>query len=123
MGLYSLVLSSCVADAAVPAMAAHVRPGELVVIAPFIDASDFRPGLISVDQGDAEDADVVRVTYSERADNVLKLTMHHYISTAGFRLQFGASSWLRVEALGRGFFLLELRDRNVMSTFLAPGAI
>lgn len=64
-------------------MAAHVRPGGLVVIEPFIDPTDFRPGHISVDQGEDGDARVVRVAYSERAGDVLKLTMHHYISTAG----------------------------------------
>jgi hypothetical protein len=69
--------------AAARSMAAHVRPGGLVVIEPFIDPSDFRPGHISVEQGDDEDARVVRVSYSERAGNVLKLTMHHYISAAG----------------------------------------
>ena len=70
--------------AAVQAMAAHVRPGGLIVIEPFIDPSDFRPGHISIEQA-ADDADprVVRVSYSERTGNVLKLTMHHYISTAG----------------------------------------
>jgi SAM-dependent methyltransferase len=69
--------------AAVQAMAAHVRPGGLVVIEPFIDPSDFRPGALSVEQGDDGDRRVVRVTYSERTGNVLKLTMHHYISAAG----------------------------------------
>ena len=69
--------------AAVRAMTAHVRPGGLVVIEPFIDPSDYRPGHISVERGDDEDAHVVRVTYSERKGNVLKLTMHHYISAAG----------------------------------------
>jgi SAM-dependent methyltransferase len=69
--------------AAVRAMTAHVRPGGLVVIEPFIDPSDYRPGHISVERGDAEGAHVVRVTYSERKGNVLKLTMHHYISAAG----------------------------------------
>ena len=69
--------------AAVRAMTAHVRPGGLVVIEPFIDPSDYRPGHISVERGDHEDAHIVRVTYSERKGNVLKLTMHHYISAAG----------------------------------------
>lgn len=68
---------------AVRAMAAHVRPGGLVVIEPFIEPTDFCPGRISVDEGGDGDALVVRVTYSERAGNVLKLTMHHYISVAG----------------------------------------
>jgi len=69
--------------AAVRAMTSHVRSGGLVVIEPFIDPSDFRPGHISVEQGDREDAHVVRVTYSQRTGNVLKLTMHHYVSRAG----------------------------------------
>jgi SAM-dependent methyltransferase len=69
--------------AAARAMAEHVRPGGLVVIEPFIDPSDFRPGHLSVDQGEYGDARVVRVSYSERAGHVLKLTMHHYISVAG----------------------------------------
>jgi SAM-dependent methyltransferase len=69
--------------AAVRAMAAHVRPGGLVAIEPFIDPSEFRPGHISVDQDADRDPRVVRVSYSERAGNVLKLTMHHYISAAG----------------------------------------
>jgi SAM-dependent methyltransferase len=69
--------------AAARAMAAHVRPGGLVVIEPFIDPSDFRPGHISVEQGDEGDARVVRVSYSERVGNVLKLTMHHFVSAAG----------------------------------------
>jgi SAM-dependent methyltransferase len=69
--------------AAVRAMAAHVRPGGLVVIEPFIDPSDYRPGHLSVEQGEDGDTRVVRVAYSERAGNVLKLTMHHYISAAG----------------------------------------
>jgi SAM-dependent methyltransferase len=69
--------------AAVRAMVAHVRPGGLVVIEPFIDPSDVRPGLIGVDQAEDGDARVVRVSYSERAGNVLKLTMHHYVSVAG----------------------------------------
>jgi SAM-dependent methyltransferase len=69
--------------AAVRAMSAHVRPGGLVVIEPFIDPSDFRPGHISIEQGGNEDARVVRVAYSERTGNVLKLRMHHYISAAG----------------------------------------
>ena len=41
------------------------------------------PGHISVDRGKDASALVVRVTYSERAGNVLKLTMHHYINGAG----------------------------------------
>ena len=69
--------------ATVRAMTAHVRPGGLVVIEPFIDPSDYRPGHISVERGDDEDSHVVRVTYSERKGNVLNLTMHHYISAAG----------------------------------------
>jgi hypothetical protein len=69
--------------AAVLAMAAHVRPGGLVVIEPFIDPSDFRPGHISVEQDDDKDPHVVRVSFSKRAGNVLKLTMHHYVSAAG----------------------------------------
>ena len=69
--------------AAVRAMAAHARPGGLVVIEPFIDPSEFRAGQITVDQGDDGDARVVRVSYSERAGNRLKLTMHHYVSTGG----------------------------------------
>ena len=69
--------------AAARAMTAHVRVGGLVVIEPFIDPSDFRPGHISVERGYDGDASVLRVSYSERVDNVLKLTMHHYISAAG----------------------------------------
>ena len=71
--------------AAVRAMAAHVRPGGLVVIEPFIDPSDFRAAHISIDQGGdgGGDPHVVRVTYSERTGNVLQLTMHHFISAAG----------------------------------------
>jgi SAM-dependent methyltransferase len=69
--------------AAVAAMTAHVRPGGLVAIEPFIDPSDFRPGHISVEQGNDGDTHVVRVSYSERAGNLLKVTMHHYISAAG----------------------------------------
>ena len=69
--------------AAVRSMATHVRPGGLVVIEPFIDPSDFRPGHIDVDQGEDGDARVVRVSYSERVGHVLRLTMHHYISAAG----------------------------------------
>lgn len=69
--------------AAVQAMAAHVRPGGLVVIEPFIDPSDFRPGHISVEHGEDADARVLRVSFSERVDNVLRLTMHHYVSAGG----------------------------------------
>jgi SAM-dependent methyltransferase len=69
--------------ASVHAMAAHVRPGGLLVIEPFIDPSDFRPGHISIEQGGDEDARVVRVSYSERTGNVLKIMMHHFISAAG----------------------------------------
>jgi SAM-dependent methyltransferase len=69
--------------AAVQAMAAHVRPGGVVVVEPFIDPSDFRPGHISVEDGEGGKTRVVRVAYSERVDNVLKLTMHHYVSAAG----------------------------------------
>jgi SAM-dependent methyltransferase len=69
--------------AAVQAMTAHVRPGGLVVIEPFIDPGDFRPGHISVEQGDDGDGRVVRVSHSERVGNVLRLTMHHFISAAG----------------------------------------
>jgi hypothetical protein len=64
-------------------MAQHVRPGGLVVIEPFIDPNDFRAGHIGIEQGDDGHANVVRVSYSERVGNVLKLTMHHYISAAG----------------------------------------
>jgi SAM-dependent methyltransferase len=69
--------------AAVCAMARHVRPGGLVVIEPFIDPSEFRPGHLSVEQGNDGDTQVVRVSYSEREGHVMKLTMHHYISAAG----------------------------------------
>jgi hypothetical protein len=69
--------------ATVRAMTAHVRPGGLVVIEPFIDPSDFRRGHISVDQSDDGEVRVLRVSYSERAGNVLKVTMHHYVSEAG----------------------------------------
>jgi SAM-dependent methyltransferase len=69
--------------AAVRAMARHVRPGGLVVIEPFIDPSEFRPGHLSVEQGNNGDTRVVRVSYSERDGHVMKLTMHHYISAAG----------------------------------------
>jgi hypothetical protein len=64
-------------------MAAHVRPGGLVVVEPFIDPSDFRPGHISVEDGEDRKTRVVRVAYSERVGNVLNLTMHHYVSAAG----------------------------------------
>jgi SAM-dependent methyltransferase len=69
--------------AAVQAMAAHVRPGGVVVVEPFIDPSDFRPGHISVEDGEDGKTRVVRVAYSERVGNVLKLTMHHYVSASG----------------------------------------
>ena len=69
--------------AALRAMAAHVRPGGLVVIEPFIDPGEFSPGHLSVEQGDDGDAHVVRVSYSEREGNVLKLALHHYISAGG----------------------------------------
>jgi hypothetical protein len=46
--------------AAVRAMARHVRPRGLVVIEPFIDPSEFRPGHLSVEQGSDGDARVVR---------------------------------------------------------------
>ena len=69
--------------AAVRAMAAHVRPGGLVVIEPFIDPSEFRPGHLGVEQGQDGDMHVLRVSYSERTGDVLELTMHHYISAAG----------------------------------------
>ncbi len=68
--------------AAVRAMARHVRPGGLVVIEPFIDPSEFRPGHLSVEQGDEGETHVVRVSYSENDGQVMKLTMHHYISDA-----------------------------------------
>jgi hypothetical protein len=71
--------------AAVQAMAAHVRPGGVVVIEPFIDPSDYRPGHLGVEEGESAGARVLRVSYSERAGNVLKLTMHHYTS-AGSRV-------------------------------------
>jgi SAM-dependent methyltransferase len=69
--------------AAVQAMAAHVRPGGVVVIEPFIDPSDYRPGHLGVEEGESAGARVLRVSYSERAGNVLKLTMHHYTSAGG----------------------------------------
>jgi SAM-dependent methyltransferase len=69
--------------AAVRAMARHARAGGLVVIEPFIDPSAFRPGHLSVEQGNEGDTRVVRVSYSEREGHVMKLTMHHYISAAG----------------------------------------
>jgi len=69
--------------AAVRAMARHVRPGGLLVIEPFIDPSEFRPGHLSVDEGDDGNAHVVRVSHSSRSGNVLELTMHHYISDGG----------------------------------------
>lgn len=68
--------------AAVNAMAAHVRPGGLVVIEPFIDPSEYRPGHVGVEEGQDGDMHVVRVSYSKRTGNVLELTMHHYISAA-----------------------------------------
>jgi SAM-dependent methyltransferase len=69
--------------AAMRAMARHIRPGGLVVIEPFIDPTEFRPGHLSVEHGNEGDTRVVRVSYSERDGQVMKLTMHHYISTAG----------------------------------------
>jgi SAM-dependent methyltransferase len=69
--------------AAVRAMAGHVRPGGLVVIEPFIDPSEFRPGHLSVEQGNEGDTRVVRVSYSESDGQVMKLTMHHFVSAVG----------------------------------------
>lgn len=64
-------------------MARHVRAGGLVVIEPFIEPNEFRPGHLSVEEGNDGGARVVRVSYSEREGQVMKLTMHHYISSAG----------------------------------------
>jgi SAM-dependent methyltransferase len=69
--------------ASIRAMARHVRPGGLVLIEPFIDPDEFRPGHLSVEHGSDRDAQVVRVSYSDRDGHVMKLTMHHYISHAG----------------------------------------
>jgi SAM-dependent methyltransferase len=69
--------------ATVRAMAAHVRPGGLVVVEPFIDPNEFLPGHISVEQGRDRDTHVVRISYSERNGHVMHLTMHHYISASG----------------------------------------
>jgi SAM-dependent methyltransferase len=77
------VISEQRLGAAVRAMAGHVRPGGLVVIEPFIDPSEFRAGRLSVKQGNEREARVVRVSYSKRDGQVMKLTMHHYVSVAG----------------------------------------
>jgi hypothetical protein len=69
--------------AAVGAMSAHVRPGGLVVVEPFIEPADFREGHISDEEGSDETTRVVRVSYSEREGNVLNLVMHHFVSTDG----------------------------------------
>lgn len=61
-------------------MAAHARPGGLVVIEPFIDPGEFRLGHISIEEGSDEG---VRVSHSERTGNVMNLTMTHYVSASG----------------------------------------
>jgi SAM-dependent methyltransferase len=66
--------------AAIGCMAAHLCLGGVLLVEPYIDPADFRPGRISVERGKSTDLEVVRVTRSARDGHINRCEMHHFVT-------------------------------------------
>lgn len=64
-------------------MAAHLKPGGVLIVEPWFSPSTFHPGLVGRDFVDTVDLVVARVTETSLEGNISKLIMHHLVGRTG----------------------------------------
>ena len=70
-------------DAAVRAMARHLRPGGVLVVEPWFQPEQWREGHLSLVSVDRPDLKVARMSVSGRRGEVAVFDAHHLVGTAG----------------------------------------
>ena len=66
-------------QAAFTSFARHLRPGGLAIVEPWIDPTEFRPGFLHLMRHEGASLALVRLSYSERRANRMRLRVHYLV--------------------------------------------